>query len=173
MREFATAASTSEGRRSLGQGASAEGAQGDEAMAKQTNLVQEGVDRVRETVSSIEGDLEKVQKRVRREFRSRSKSIEKQVATRRRRFERQTERQMKRLQRELKKNPVVKRAQSVVDDATKQFERGVDSVLGVLNVASRRDLNRIDRKLNQINRKLRGMEESKTKQPSNRTAKAS
>ena len=83
------------------------------------------------------------------------------------------ERQMKRFQKELKKNPVVKRAQSVMDDATKQFERGVDSVLEVLNVASRRDLNRIDRKLNQINRKLRGMEQPTPKKQSERTAKAS
>jgi len=148
-------------------------------MAQQTSLVQEGVDRVRETVSSIESDLEKVQKRMRREFRARSKSIEKQVSTRRRRIERQTERQMKRLQKELKKNPYVKRAQGAVDDATKQIERGVDSVLEALNVASRRDLMRIDRKLNQINRKLSGTEKpkparvSKPRKPSNRAAKAS
>jgi hypothetical protein len=145
-------------------------------MAQQTNFVQGGVDRVRETVSSIESDLEKVQKRMRREFRTRSRSIEKQVATRRRRIERQTERRVKRLQTTLKKNPYVKRAQGVVDDATKQFERGVDSVLEVLNVASRRDLNRIDRKLNQINRKLSGIEQrnqSKPRKRSTRTAKAS
>jgi len=142
-------------------------------MAQQTGFVQEGVDRVRETVSSIEGDIEQVQKRMRREFRARSKSIEKQVATRRRRFERQTERQLKRLQAELKKNPYVKRVQDVVEDATKQIERGVDNVLDALNVASKRDLNRIDRKLNQINRKLSSIEQSKPRKRSTRTAKAS
>jgi cell fate (sporulation/competence/biofilm development) regulator YmcA (YheA/YmcA/DUF963 family) len=145
-------------------------------MAQQTNFVQEGVDRVRETVSSIENDLEKVQKRMRREFQARSKAIEKQVATRRRRIERQTERQVKRIQAELKKNPLVKRAQGAMADANKQIERGVDTVLGALNVASRRDLQRIDRKLNQINRKLSGIEKAKVSTPrkrSTRTAKAS
>ena len=145
-------------------------------MAQQTNIVQEGVDRVRETVSSIESDFDKAQKRVRRELRARGKSIEKQVSTRRRRLERATERQIKRLQAELKKNSYVKRAQGVVEDATKQIERGVDSVFEVLNVASRRDLARIDRKLNQINRKLSGIEKTAKSTPrkqSNRTAKAS
>lgn len=145
-------------------------------MAQQTNFIQEGVDRVRETVSSIESDFEKVQKRMRREYQARSKAIEKQVVTRRRRIERQTERQVKRLQAEFKKNPYVKRAQGAMDDATKQIERGVDSVLEALNVASRRDLQRIDRKLNQINRKLSGIEQTKVSKPrkqSNRTAKAS
>jgi hypothetical protein len=145
-------------------------------MAQQTNFVQDGVDRVRETVSSIESDIDQAGKKVRKELRARSKSLEKEVTTRRRRLERATERQMKRIQAELKKNRYVKRAQVVVEDATKQIERGVDSVFEVLNVASRRDLARIDRKLNQINRKLSGIEKTAKASPrkqSNRTAKAS
>jgi len=141
-------------------------------MAQQPNIVQEGVDRVRETVSLIESDLGKVQKKVRRELRSRGKSIEKQVSTRRKRIERETEKQVKRIRKELNKNRYVKRAQSAVEDATKQLERGVDSFLGAINVASRRDLDRIDRKLNQINRKLRSLEGEAAK-GSQRTAKAS
>jgi len=130
-------------------------------MAQQANFVQEGVDRLREAVSSIEGDIEHAQDRVQKEFKARRKSIEKQVTSSRKNFEKKTQKQVKRLRNELRKNTYVKRAQGVVDDATKQFEQGVDKVLEVLNVASKRDLSRIDRKLNQINRKLRDLENVK------------
>jgi HD-GYP domain-containing protein (c-di-GMP phosphodiesterase class II) len=130
-------------------------------MAQQANFVQEGVDRLREAVSSIEGDLERMQDRVQEEFSTRRKSIEKQVSSSRKNFEKKTQKQVKRLRSELRKNTYVKRAQGVVDDATKQFEQGVDNVLEVLHVASKRDLSRIDRKLNQINRKLRDLEKAK------------
>jgi septation ring formation regulator EzrA len=102
-------------------------------VAQQANFVQESVDRVREAVASIEDDIEHVQKRMQKEWKVRRKAIEKHV----------------------------KRAQGAVDDATKQFEQGVDNVLKVLHVASQRDLSRIDRKLNQINRKLRDLEKPK------------
>ena len=130
-------------------------------MAQQANFVQDGVDRLREAVSSIEGDLERMQDRVQEEFTTRRKSIEKQVSSSRKNFEKKTQKQVKRLRSELRKNTYVKRAQGVVDDATKQFEQGVDNVLEVLHVASKRDLSRIDRKLNQINKKLRDLEKSK------------
>jgi HD-GYP domain-containing protein (c-di-GMP phosphodiesterase class II) len=130
-------------------------------MAQQANFVQEGVDRLREAVSSIEGDLERMQDRVQEEFTTRRKSIEKQVSSSRKNFEKKTEKQVKRLRGELRKNSYVKRVQGVVDDATKQFEQGVDNILEVLHVASKRDLSRIDRKLNQINKKLRDLEKSK------------
>jgi GTP:adenosylcobinamide-phosphate guanylyltransferase len=130
-------------------------------MAQQANFVQDGVDRLREAVSSIEGDLERMQDRVQEEFTTRRKSIEKQVSSSRKNFEKKTQKQVKRLRSELRKNTYVKRAQGVVDDATKQFEQGVDNILAVLNVASKRDLSRIDRKLNQINKKLRDLEKSK------------
>ena len=130
-------------------------------MEQQANFVQEGVDRLREAVSSIEGDLERMQDRMQEEFTARRKSIEKQVASSRKNFEKKTQKQVKRLRNELRKNTYVKRAQGVVDDATKQFEQGVDNILAVLNVASKQDLSRIDRKLNQINRKLRDLEKAK------------
>jgi hypothetical protein len=131
-------------------------------MAQQANFVQEGVDRVREAVSSIESDFQRVQQRVEKQLSARRKAIEKQVKARRKNIEKKTQKQVQRLRSELKKNPYVKRAQGVVEDATKQWENGVDSVLGVLQVASRRDVSRIDRKLNQINRKLRDLEKAKS-----------
>ena len=102
-----------------------------------------------------------MQKRMQKEFKARRKSIEKQVTSSRKNFEKKTQKRVKRLRNELRKNSYVRRAQGVVDDAAKQLERGVDNVLDVLHVASRRDVSRIDRKLNQINRKLRDLEKAK------------
>lgn len=123
-------------------------------MATQANIVQEGVDRVREAVSSIETDLDKVQKRA-----------EKEIKSRRKRFEKTTEKQVKRLQTQFKKNPFVKRAQSAFDDATRQFEKNVDNFLGAINVASSRDIRRVDRKLSQIAKKLRELENTNAHSP--------
>ena len=123
----------------------------------QVNIVQEGVERVRDAVSSVESDLQRAQKR-----------LEKRWASRRKRLERETQKRVKRVRAELRKNAYVKRAQEVVDDATRQFEQAVDSLLGVLQIASRRDVNRIDRKLGQINRKLRDLEKTASKPASSR-----
>jgi len=128
---------------------------------QQANFVQEGVDRVREAVSSIESDFQRVQRRVEKQLTARRKAIEKQVKARRKNLEKRTQKQVRRIRTELSKNPYVKRAQGVVNDATKQWEQGVDTVLGALQVASRRDVDRIDRKLNQINRKLRDLEKTR------------
>ena len=120
-------------------------------MAQQASIVQDSVDRVREAMSSLESDFDKVQKRAEKKFRSRRKSLEKR-----------TEKQVRRLRNEFKKNPYVKRAQNAVDDVTKQIEKNVDSLLEALNVASQSDLRRVNRKLNKINKKLQELEKSKT-----------
>jgi hypothetical protein len=118
-------------------------------MAQQASIVQDSVDRVREAMSSLESDFGKVQKRA-----------EKRIQAQRKSFEKQTEKQVGRLRKEFKKNPYVKRAQDAVDGATKQIEKNVDSLLEALNVASQRDLRRVDRKLSKINKKLRELEKS-------------
>lgn len=125
-------------------------------MAQQASIVQDSVDRVREAVASIETDFGKMQKQAEKRMKARRKRLDAQ----RKRFEKQTEKQVKRIRNEFNKNPYVKRAQSVVDDATKQLEKGMDNVLDALNLASQRDLRRVDRKLNQINKKLRELEKS-------------
>jgi vacuolar-type H+-ATPase subunit H len=125
-------------------------------MAQQASFVQDSVDRVREAVSSLESDFDKVQKRAEKRIREQRKRFDAQ----RKSFEKNTEKQVKRLRSEINKNPVVKRAQGVVDDASKQLEKNLDSLLGTLNLASQRDIKRVDRKLNQINKKLREIENS-------------
>ena len=116
----------------------------------QENLVQESVDR-------INGEFERVQKRIRAQRRS----FEKQIADSRKSFEKRTRKQAKRFRSELRKSPTVKRAQRLQRQASRRVEDAVDRVLGIFQIASKSDVDRIDRKLNQISRKLKEIEKAR------------
>jgi hypothetical protein len=123
-------------------------------MTEQNGFVNESVDRVTSVFRSIDGELRRVQK----QLKTRRKSFEKQLASGRRDIEKQTRKQVKRLQTELKKNPLVKRAQTLRGEATAQIDGAVDRVLGALQIATKNDLDRIDRKLNVLTRKLKDLD---------------
>jgi len=89
------------------------------------------------------------------------KSLEKEFASKRKTVEKRTRKELKRIQSELKKNPIVKRADAVRKDVTKQVETRVDSLLGLMQVASRSDVQRINKKLTTLNRRLKAIEESR------------
>jgi deoxyadenosine/deoxycytidine kinase len=118
------------------------------------SFVQDGADRVREAVDSIDSEFQKVQKRVQ----ARRKSLEKRLSAQRKDIEKRARKEVKRLQTEFQKNPVVKRAQSIADDASRQVEQGVERFLGTFQIASKSDVKRLDRKLNQIGKKLKDLE---------------
>jgi hypothetical protein len=123
-------------------------------MTEQTSFVNEGMDRVTSVFRSIDGELRRVQK----QLQSRRKTFEKQLASGRRDIERQTRKQVKRLQTEFRKNPLVKRAQTLRSNATQQIDSVVDRVLGALQIATKNDLERIDRKLTVLARKLKELD---------------
>ena len=125
-------------------------------MSEQTNFVQDGVDRVRGAFENLDDEFQRVQKQIQ----TRRKSIEKRLDTQRKDLEKRTRKEVKRIQKGLRKYPVVKRAESIADDASRQLEQGVDRILATFQIASRHDLDRIDRKLGKINRKLREIEKA-------------
>lgn len=133
-------------------------------MSEQVSFVQEGADRVGDAYRSFDEGFQRLQK----DLRTRRKSIEKQLNTGRKSLERQInasrrdfEKRTRKQVTELRKNPVVKRALSVRNDATRELETRVSTFLGFFNIATRSDLNRIDRKLGQITRKLKQVERAK------------
>ena len=84
--------------------------------------------------------------------------------------EKRTRRQVKKLQTELRRNSIVKqlranslvkRVQALPKNATRQIESGVDGLLSALRIASKADLQRIDRRLGQISRKLKDIERNR------------
>ncbi len=124
-------------------------------MAEQASLVQEGVDRFREALDAL--DIQRVQKQIQ----ARRKTLEKRIASNRRELQKRTRKGVKRVRSELKKNSLVKRAQTFQKDAGKQIDDVVDNVLGTLRIASKGDVARIDRKLNSISRKLKDIERAR------------
>ena len=123
-------------------------------MTEQTSFVNEGMDRVTSVFRTIDGELRRVQK----QLQTRRKSFEKQLSSGRRDIERQTRKQVKRLQTELRKSPLIKRAQNLRGEATEQIDSAVDRVLGALQIATKNDLDRIDRKLTVLTRKLKELD---------------
>jgi len=113
--------------------------------------------RINEAVQFVDDEFQRIQK----ELSTRRKSLEKEFASKRKTVEKRTRKELKRIQTELKKNPIVKRADAVRKDVTKQVETRVDSLLGMMQVASRSDVQRINRKLTTLNKRLKAIEESR------------
>jgi phage-related minor tail protein len=124
-------------------------------MAEHETLNEVRESRINETVQFFDDEFQRVQK----ELGARRKALEKEFATRRKTVERRTRKELKRIQSELKKNPIVKRADAVRKDVTKQVETRVDSLLGLMQVASRSDVQRINKKLTTLNRRLKAIED--------------
>jgi hypothetical protein len=122
-------------------------------MAQQTSRVQEGVDQIRTRI-----------RRIQRQVVTQRKAIEKQLATRRKAIEKRAQKEIARVQKEIARQPLVKQAQrragSFRADAQSRLEAGVAGVLGALPLATKGEIDRIDRKLRAIDRKLREMEKT-------------
>ena len=110
-------------------------------MAQQQNRVQEGVAQIRTAVRTVDRRFRKLQR---------------QVSTRRR--------QLARVQKEITRQPLVKQAQkragSLRAEAQSRLEAGVASFFEAFPIATRSEIERIDRKLRSIDRKLRELEKS-------------
>jgi hypothetical protein len=106
----------------------------------EANLLQEGIDRVETVFESLEKEYKRLQKRAEK---------------RRKDFEKRAEREIKRVQTEIRKNPVVKRVEAIRSDARKTVEGQVEQLLGGLRIATRADVQKLDRKITLLNKKLR------------------
>jgi hypothetical protein len=132
----------------------------------EANIVQDGIDRFRDAFGSLEDEMERVQ----RQLRARRRKLEKQLNANRKDLEKRIdsgrkglEKRAKKIQAEVRKNPAVKRFESIRKDAEKRLEAGAETVLSALQIASKSDVQRIDRKISQLNRKLKEMEKAKAK----------
>ena len=112
-------------------------------MAEYTEVADETLDRLQAMFRSIEEEFEKLQQR---------------VNDRADEFSKETQRRVDRMGKELRKSPLYKRAESFRKEANKQLEKNVDSVLGALNIATRSDIKKLERKVNQLSKKLKEME---------------
>lgn len=121
-------------------------------MEQRANFIDEGIDRVQEAWSSVEDEFGKLQK-----------NLEK----RRKRFERETEKRVK----QFEKTPFGKRVVSLREDAQKQFESNLESFLGLIPLASRAELKRLERRVSSLTRKVNALEKAGTARKSPPTEK--
>lgn len=115
-------------------------------------------------VDRIEKEFGSLQKQLRSQGRTLEKRIEKgrrEIASRGRRIETRGRKQVKSLLSDVRKTDAYKRARSLRKDAEKRLESGVESVLATLQIASKSDLQRIDRKLRKLNKKLDEIEKAR------------
>jgi hypothetical protein len=120
-------------------------------MAQQASIVQEGVDRFRDAFGSVESEFERIQK----QLRARRRSFEKQLNSSRRDLDKRA----RKVRADIRRSSTMKQIERWRKDATKQLEQGVDSILGALQIASKSDVQRIDRKISQLNRKVKEIEQ--------------
>lgn len=125
-------------------------------MAQQSTLIEDSFDRIQAVVKSVEDEVLKVQK----QFEDRSTK-----------FGKTANKRIKGLRKELRKYPAVKQAEELGKDLGKQFqttskevekrvESGIDSVLENLQIASRSEIGKLDKKLNRINRRLAALDKA-------------
>jgi hypothetical protein len=133
-------------------------------MSEQASIVQEGIDRFRDAFGNLEDELERVQKQIR----SRRRKLEKRLETNRSAIEKRIssgrkdlEKRTRKIREEVRKNRAFQRLEGIRKDATRRYEEGVESFLALLQIASKGDLERIDRKLSQLSRKLKEIEQQK------------
>ncbi len=126
-------------------------------MAEAQSLVDQGVDRVQDAIKSADKEFQKIQRKVK----TRRRSIEKRIEAQRKSFEKNAQKQVKTAQKQIqafRKNDLVKRVESFGSDVQEQIESGLETVLGMFQVATKSDVERIDRKLNRISKKLKELE---------------
>ena len=124
-------------------------------MAEQaTGFVQEGVDRFNEARERIDDEIHRLQK----DLRARRRKLERQFTSGRKNFEKRSRKHVRQLRTELRKNMLVQRAENLRAKAERRIEDTLESVLSTLGIASKQDLQRIDRKITKLNKKLREVE---------------
>ena len=111
-------------------------------MVQQAEVVEEGLEKIQSMFRSVETEFEKLQGRVNK---------------RRARFEKDAQKRVEKMGKEVRKSPLYQRADSLLKEANKQIEKNVDYVLGSLNIATRSDIKKLDRRLTQINKKIKDL----------------
>jgi len=125
-------------------------------MSQQSSLLEDGFERIQSAFKSVEDEVQKAQKRFEDQSQKFSKDANKRI---------------KGFQKELRKYPAVKRAESLSQDLNKQLqgrtklvekqiESGIESVLGTFQIASRGEIEKLDKKLSRISRRLKSLDKA-------------
>ena len=127
-------------------------------MAQQaTSFVDEAGERITAARERVDAEITRIQK----DLSTRRKKIEKQLNTSRKNIEKQTRKQVRQLEKDLRKSEVVKTLESWRGQVENLLEETLEGVLGALQVASKSDVQKIDRKLTKLNKRLKDIERAR------------
>ena len=127
-------------------------------MAQQaTSIVDEAGERITAARERVDSEISRIQK----DLATRRKKIEKQLNSSRKNLEKQTRKQVKQIEKDLKKSDVVKTLESWRGQVEGLLEETLEGVLGALQVASKSDVKKIDRKLTKLTKRLKDIERAR------------
>lgn len=145
-------------------------------MARNNGLLEEGRERFEGALKDMERDWKRLQRRAdqgRKQFEQRAQKQVKrlQAELRKSPLVKRAEEQRKALERrarklgtELRNSTAVKRAEELRKDASTRIESQIESLFGLLRIASASEVSRLERKVDQLNRKLRELEKGNSPQ---------
>ena len=125
-------------------------------MTAASQFLDQSMDKMQSAWKSVEEEVQKVQKQIEVTGTSLNQRAEKQI---------------KQFQKDFRTYPGVQRAESLGEDLRKevetrltwvseQMDSSLVSVLGGLQIASRTEIDKLDRKLNRINRRLKALDKA-------------
>src|SRR5215510_9828533 len=141
-------------------------------MARNQGILEEGRERFEGALKDMERDWKRLQKRAdqgRKQFEQRAQRQVKRIQSELRKSplvkraeeqRRVLERRARKLSQELLNSPAVKRAESLRKQAESRLEDQLTSLFGLLRIATTSEISRLERKVDQLNRKLRELEKS-------------
>ena len=139
-------------------------------MARNNGLLEEGRERFEGALKDMERDWKRLQRRAdqgRKQFEQRAQKqvkriqaeLKKSPLVKRAEEQRKAlEKRARKLGSELRNNSAVKRAEELRKDAGTRIESQIESLFGWLRIASAADVTRLEKKVDQLNRKLRDLE---------------
>lgn len=139
-------------------------------MARNQGILDEGIERFEGALKDMERDWKRLTKRAdqgRKQFERRAQREVKKLQTELRKNpivkraeaqRKQIERRARKLERDVRKSAPVKRAEAFRKDAGAMFEEQVENLFSLLRLASTNEVSRLERKVNQLNRRLRELE---------------
>jgi polyhydroxyalkanoate synthesis regulator phasin len=145
-------------------------------MARNNGLLEEGRERFEGALKDMERDWKRLQRRAdqgRKQFEQRAQKQVKRIQAELRKSplvkradeqRKALERRARKLGSELRNSTPVKRAEELRKDATTRIESQIESLFGLLHIASAADVTRLERKVDQLNRKLRELEKGNSPQ---------
>lgn len=147
-------------------------------MAETASVIEENVEKIQKTFKNLEGDLKKDWKKLHHNVLQQGKKLGKNV-------EKKTTAEWKKI----KATPIGKRAdhlgkqvaklskettakaEELRRETNKKLETSVETVLGAFQIASKSEIDKLDKKLSAITRKLKEIEDAKVSKPAAAAAK--